>query len=78
MDQALITTTVTVLLAFLGYIAIYLNNLQMSRRKDRLERVNKQLSELYGPMFSLTHASSIAWKWFREAHSLRGKLPMLT
>jgi|SRR5215510_7008978 len=70
MNQALIiTTTITVLLAFLGYIATYLNNLQLSRRKDRLERVNQQLSELYGPMFSLTHASSIAWKWFKEAHS---------
>jgi hypothetical protein len=69
----IITTTVTVLLAFLGYIATYLNNLQLSRRKDRLERVNKQLSELYGPMFSLTHASSIAWKWFKEAHSTQAE-----
>jgi hypothetical protein len=70
MNQTLIiTTTLTVLLALLGYIATYLNNLQLSRRKDRLERVNQQLSELYGPMFSLTHASSIAWKWFKEAHS---------
>ena len=69
MSDTLITTTAAVMLAFLGYIVTYLNNLQLSRRKDRLERVNKQLSELYGPMFSLTHASSIAWKWFREAHS---------
>ena len=74
MNQTLIITTViTVLLAFLGYVATYLNNLQLSRRKDRLERVNQQLSELYGPMFSLTHASSIAWKWFREVHSVEGK-----
>ena len=68
MNQTLITATTAVVLAFLGYIATYLNNLQLSRRKDRLERINKQLSELYGPMFSLTHASSIAWKWFKEAH----------
>jgi hypothetical protein len=67
-DRVIITAAVTILVAFLGYIATYLNSLQLSRRKDRLERVNKQLSELYGPMFSLTHASSIAWKWFREAH----------
>lgn len=53
MDQTLIiTTVVTVSLAFLGYIATYLNNLQKSRREDQLERINKQLSELYGPMFS--------------------------
>src|SRR5215510_14970492 len=73
MSDTLITTTAAVVLAFLGYIVTYLNNLQLSRRKDRLERVNKQLSELYGPMFSLTHASSIAWKWFREAHSAEGE-----
>lgn len=73
MSDTLITTTAAVMLAFLGYIVTYLNNLQLSRRKDRLERVNKQLSELYGPMFSLTHASSIAWKWFREAHSAEGE-----
>lgn len=73
MDQALIvTTTVTVFLALLGYLATYLNNLQLSRRKDRLERVNKQLSELYGPMFSLTNASNSAWKGFRKDHRPEG------
>jgi len=68
MNDTLITAITAVLLAFLGYIATYWNSLRSSRRKDQLERVNQQLSELYGPMFSLTHASSIAWKWFREAH----------
>lgn len=69
MDQTLIiTTVVTVSLAFLGYIATYLNNLQKSRREDQLERINKQLSELYGPMFSITHASTTAWKSFREGY----------
>ncbi|HSG46157.1 MAG TPA: hypothetical protein VLA72_23695 [Anaerolineales bacterium] len=69
MDQTLIiTTVVTVSLAFLGYIATYINNLQILRRENQLERINKQLSELYGPMFSVTHASTTAWKSFREGH----------
>lgn len=69
MDQTLIiTTVVTVFLAFLGYFATYLNNLHISRRKDRLDRINKQLSELYGPMFSITHASTTAWKSFRDGY----------
>lgn len=69
MDNALIiTATVTILLAVTGYIITYLNNLRLSQRKDRLDRVNRQLSELYGPMFSLVNASNIAWKGFRKDH----------
>lgn len=69
MDNTLIiTTTVTILLAITGYIFTYLNNLRLSQRKDRLDRVNRQLAELYGPMFSLVHASNIAWAGFRKMH----------
>ena len=77
MDQTfIITTTATIFLALVGYFAKYLHNLHLSRRKDRLERINKQLSELYGPMFSLTHASTTAWKvgnrWITTPSSLGG------
>lgn len=69
MDAALIiTTTVTILLAIAGYVFTYLNNLRLSQRKDRLDRVNRQLAELYGPMFSLVNASNIAWQGFRKDH----------
>ena len=75
MDQTfIITTTATIFLALVGYFAKYLHNLHLSRRKDRLERINKQLSELYGPMFSLTHASTTAWKWFRDGYPPEGKI----
>ena len=68
MDQAFWTTAVTIFLALLGYLATYINNLRLSQRKDKLDRVNRQLSELYGPMFSLTNASNIAWQGFRSRH----------
>ena len=68
MNQAQIAAISAIVVAFIGFGATYINNLHSSRRKDRLERVNKQLSDLYGPMFAITHASSIAWKWFKEAH----------
>lgn len=69
MDTNLVvTTTVTVLLAFLGYLITYLNNLRLSQRAARLERVNRQLGELYGPLFALTHASNIAWLAFRSQY----------
>jgi hypothetical protein len=69
MDTGLVVTTVTtVTLAFLGYIITYLKNIGLSRRSERLDRVNRQLRELYGPLFALTHASKTAWDAFRSVH----------
>ena len=48
-DAFLITTIVTIVLAFTGYMAAYSNGLRLAQRNQRLERVNKQLGELYGP-----------------------------
>ncbi|MBI5950540.1 MAG: hypothetical protein HY865_02685 [Chloroflexi bacterium] len=67
MDTSLVVTTViTVFLAFVGYLATYLNNLRLSQRLEKLERINRQLSELYGPLFALTHASDTAWTAFKS------------
>lgn len=66
MNTALIITTlVTISLALLGYFATYFNNLRLSQRSERLSRVNRQLSELYGPLFALSYASHSAWIAFR-------------
>jgi hypothetical protein len=62
------TLTVSAVLAFVGYWATYWNNLRMSQRKDKLERINRQLKELYGPLFALGHASEIAWRSFRHRY----------
>jgi hypothetical protein len=63
----LLPALVTILLAFLGYFATYINNLRLSQRSEELARVNRQLSELYGPLFALTQASDTAWKAFTSA-----------
>ncbi len=69
MDKGLIVTTgVTVALAFIGYLITYANNLRLSQRKERLDRINRQLAELYGPLFALTYASEMAWRAFRSKH----------
>jgi hypothetical protein len=44
----------------------------MSQRKDQLDRVNRQLKELYGPLFALSHASHIAWESFRHRYRPTG------
>jgi len=56
------------LLAVLGYLAKYVNDLRLARRKDRLDRINRQLSELYGPLFACSMASGIAWSAFRTRY----------
>lgn len=60
------SVAVTVGLAFLGYVATYLNSIRLERRRARLARVNDQLQYLYGPLFSLSQASFQAWKTFRS------------
>jgi hypothetical protein len=74
---------VGVLLAFVGYVVKYVNDLRLAQRKDRLDRVNRQLSELYGPLYALNAADSRLWSEFMHLHapksqafwSLTGKPP---
>ncbi|MFC4517770.1 MULTISPECIES: hypothetical protein [Streptomyces] len=55
---------VTLFVAATGYWATCLTNLRLARRKDHLERVNRQLSELYGPLYAQAEASDRAWHKF--------------
>lgn len=60
--------SVTVLVAGLGYLFTYFNGLRLSQRKDRLERIDRQLRELYGPLFAIDRASTRAWAAFRSRY----------
>jgi hypothetical protein len=64
----IVTTSITLALALIGYFAAYVNNLILARRREKLKRINRQLSELYGPMFGITHASDIAWQEFKKKY----------
>lgn len=57
-----ISLIVTVALAFTGYLATYWNSLQMAKRKDRLDLVNRRLNEFYGPMYVACRAGEIAYQ----------------
>lgn len=59
---------VPVLLALGGYLFKYVNDVRMTRHRDRLERVNKQLRQLYGPLYALTLAGDAAWRLFRKRY----------
>jgi len=66
--KTIVTLSVTILVAAAGYLFKYLNDLKLSQRKDRLERVDRQLRELYGPLFALDRASTMAWTAFRSRY----------
>ncbi|MEP6776670.1 MAG: hypothetical protein ABJA50_13835 [Chloroflexota bacterium] len=67
-DAFLITTVVTIVLAFAGYMAAYSNGLRLAQRNQRLERVNKQLGDLYGPLYGLLNSETAVFKVFRNVH----------
>ena len=67
-DPFLVTTAVTIVLAFSGYLITYLNNLRLAQRSERLARVSKQLGELYGPLYGLIDSEHAVWRVFRARH----------
>ncbi|MCN9240391.1 hypothetical protein NGF19_06205 [Streptomyces sp. RY43-2] len=68
----MIAVVVTIGLAFVGYVVTYLNGLRLSQRQERLARVNRQLSDFYGPLFALTEANSRTFGAFVERHGRPG------
>lgn len=63
-----LTVSATILVAVSGYFFTYFNSRRLERRKDRLQRVNEQLQEFHGPLYSLSQTSMMAWDAFRETH----------
>ena len=59
---------VGVVAAVLGYFVTYGTNLRLAQRNDRLERINQQLSEFYGPLLALTRSSDQSWQAFRKRY----------
>jgi hypothetical protein len=68
-----VTVSVTVLIAGAGFVVKYLHDRSLARRKDRLDRVNRQLSELYGPLLALSAAGRSCWRAFRAKYRPGGK-----
>jgi hypothetical protein len=63
-----IVTLVGVLVAAIGYFAKYATDLRLAQRNDRLERINQQLIEFYGPLLACTQSSEESWHAFRKRH----------
>jgi hypothetical protein len=57
-----------VLVAAIGYLVKYFNDIKLAQRTDRLERINRQLSDFYGPLLALTRSSEESWRAFRRRY----------
>jgi hypothetical protein len=63
-----VVALVGVVAAVLGYFVTYWSNHRLAQRNDRLERINRQLSEFYGPLLALTRSSGQSWQAFRQRY----------
>jgi hypothetical protein len=60
--DAVVVAILGVVAALIGYVATYVNNIRMGQRQAKLDRVNRQLSEFYGPLLAISSASGEAWE----------------
>jgi hypothetical protein len=68
MSVEVIAIIVTIVIAVVGYVATYITNILLSRRTERLNIINKQLSEFYGPLYSIVDTGDRVWKAFRDKY----------
>jgi hypothetical protein len=64
------TATLTIILAFAGYLVAFFSSRMLARRQDKLRLVNMRLNEFYGPLYVASQAGNIA---YRSLLSKQGK-----
>jgi hypothetical protein len=64
LTPALLTLSGTIFTAILAVIGKYFYDLNLARRKDRLDRINNQLRLLYGPLYASDLAAREVWQAF--------------
>ena len=74
MNIELISVIVTILLAMFGYIFTHQQELSLSKRKERLELINKQLNEFYGPLYTALRSTQMAQQAFFQNRDMKAQL----
>jgi hypothetical protein len=67
-----ISLIITIILALIGYLITYLNNLALTRRAERLQLITSQINELYGPMYIITTTGKVLFDALRSKGSFQG------
>ncbi len=60
---------IPVALAIAGYFYTYYYGKRQEQRKNRLERINRQLDEFYGPLLAIVQSNQQAWENFLAKHN---------
>lgn len=60
MAEAAIAASAAVCVAVLGALLSFIYSRQLQRRQARLERLNAQLRDFYGPLYAIFQANRIA------------------
>ena len=60
------TATLTIILAFAGYLVTFMSTRMLARRQDKLALVNRRLNEFYGPLYVASQAGNIAYRSLLE------------
>ncbi|SFR27555.1 hypothetical protein SAMN04488564_111104 [Lentzea waywayandensis] len=58
--------TATIFAAIVAAFIAYRNNIRLHEAQERLKWINAQLAEFYGPLYSISEASNVAWVQFRK------------
>jgi len=67
----------TVILAFIGYLATFLSSRMLERRRDKLDLVNRRLNEFYGPLYVASQAGNIAYRSLLKKQGKMQSFPIL-
>ena len=67
----------TLILAFVSYLATFMSARMLARRKDKLELVNRRLNEFYGPLYVASQAGSIAYRSLLKKQGKTQSFPIL-
>ncbi len=78
MNLQIVSLIITIILAFVGYLITYLNNLRLSNRKEQLELVTKRINEFYGPLYVSSKAGEIAHQALLEKLGKTDKKDLFT
>jgi len=67
----------TVILAFIGYLATFMSARMLERRRDKLDLVNRRLNEFYGPLYVASQAGNIAYRSLLKKQGKTQSFPIL-
>ncbi|MFJ4651173.1 hypothetical protein ACIP5Y_07850 [Nocardia sp. NPDC088792] len=68
MSAAVITASASILVAVLAYLLNQRGQVRQEHRRARLDRINAQLRELYGPLHAWLDVNEQIWEALRASH----------